>query len=396
MTVVLALPALVAAAAPLSALADSSTPHGHVQPPIHFQSVSEPVSRTTPGKGGPVVGSVIYTPANIRSAYNFGSFADGAGRSIAIVDAYGDNSLSSDLAAFDTKFGLPAPAALNVSYPLGAPSSTSSSWAVETALDVEWAHASAPNATIDLVIVPDSSDASMLSGVEAAVSLKPTAMSMSWDDSVANFGSLLSQYEVVFNQAQANGTILFAAAGDSGAYNGTHPKTLTVVYPASSAYVIGVGGTTLKLNSAGGYGSETAWSNGGGGYSSLYPEPSYQSAAGVPDSTAMRGVPDVAFDADTSTAVYVNSGGRWYGVGGTSVGSPNWAAIAADNAAHASPPLTLSRLYGLYGVQGQTSSYGTDFHDIASGSNGYYSAAAGWDAVTGLGSANVSDLITTP
>jgi subtilase family serine protease len=107
----------------------------------------------------------------------------------------------------------------------------------------------------------------------------------------------------------------------------------------------------------------------------------------------MRGVPDVAFDANPNTGVYVYQNG-WWAVGGTSVGAPNWAAIVADSAGANSLSLNLTNLYGA--VYGNTTNYPKDIHDITSGNNGHYSAGTGWDAVTGIGTPNVGGLLTTP
>lgn len=106
-------------------------------------------------------------------------------------------------------------------------------------------------------------------------------------------------------------------------------------------------------------------------------------------------MPDVAFDANPYTGVYVYYNGSWYAVGGTSLGAPSWAAIVADNAASASHALNSSYLYGtVYGFKGGSALYETEIHDVTSGNNGYYVAGTGWDAVTGIGSPNVSNLIT--
>ena len=383
----------------------SSTPAsrpavGAIRPPIRYAAVAAPARPNKPGHG-PKSTSVVYPPATIQTAYDFGTYANsgGKGQTIAVVDAYGDPTLTADLAAFDTKFNLPTPT-VNVYIPDGAPSATNSSWAIETALDVEWAHANAPYATIDLVEAPDSSFQHLLDAVAYAIALKPAAVSMSWGAPESDYSSsscvapggtvaepCLAAYETVFQEATS--TALFASSGDQGAYDGTHPKTLTVNYPASSPEVIAVGGTTLNVTSAGTWSSETAWSDSGGGYSKLFSEPTYQSGAKISDTSGQRGVPDVAFDANPSTGVYVYQGGTWYSVGGTSVGSPNWAAVAAD-AVSPGKTVSLSDLYGLYS---NSTTYSSDFHDITSGSNGYYSAGAGWDAVTGIGSPEVSTLI---
>ena len=374
---------------------------GTIRPPIRYAAVAAPARPDKPGHGAKST-SVVYPPTTIQTAYDFGSYASsgGSGQTIAVVDAYGDPTLTSDLATFDKKFGLTS-TTVNVSTPDGAPTATNSSWAIETALDVEWAHANAPNATIDLVEAPDSSFQHLLDAVAYAISLKPAAVSMSWGAAESDYSAsscvvpggigpetCLAAYEAVFEGANTT-TALFASSGDQGAYDGTHPKTLTVNYPASSPEVIAVGGTTLNVTSAGAWSSETAWSDSGGGYSKQFSEPSYQSGAGILDPSGRRGVPDVAFDANPSTGVYVYQGGTWYSVGGTSVGSPNWAAVAADAASSTgAAAVNLSGLYGLY-----KTAYSSDFHDIITGSNGYYSAGPGWDAVTGIGSPEVSALI---
>lgn len=366
--------------------------YDQARPPVQFGSVAEPVGQIGPHRGGTTT-SVVYTPANIQNAYNFGTFANGSGKAIAIVDAYGDPTLTKDLTAFDTKFGLPA-ATVNVFYPDGAPAGSNSGWAVETALDVEWAHANAPNATIDLVIVPSPTFQQLLDGINyGANSLSVVAISMSFGAPLSQVSaSTITSYETAFSNATAKGVLLFAASGDSGAYDGT--SQLTTDYPASSPKVIGVGGTTLKLNTSGGYGSETAWNGSGGGYASAFSEPSFQTTAVITDTSAKRGVPDVGFDANPNTGVYVVANGVWYVVGGTSVGAPNWAAIAADSAAAGGHQLTLSYIYGtVYGVGGSAALYKTEIHDVTSGNNGYYTATTGWDPVTGIGSPNVANLI---
>lgn len=387
-------------AAPVAA-ASSPASHGLAHAPIIYSQVPAPRSRTKPGRpghGGPKTASVVYTPLDIQQGYAYGADVGGAGQTIVIVDAYGDPSLLTDLATFDTKFGITPPStsgagSLNISYPGGQPTSSNSNWALETALDVEWAHANAPAATIDLVVTPTSSFSDLLEGLVSASRLGPTEVSLSWGAPEADYSaSVLGSYQTALATLFNQGAVVFSSAGDSGAYDGTHPKTLTVNYPASSPLVVGVGGTTLNLSCSStscSYSGETAWSGSGGGYSSQFLEPAYQTSADIPDSSGGRGVPDVAFDANPSTGVYVYEAGAWYGVGGTSVGAPNWAAIAADTAADSKPALTLTSLYASY----SSSSYSSEFHDITSGSNGYYSAGAGWDPVTGIGTPQVAALI---
>ncbi len=185
-------------------------------------------------------------------------------------------------------------------------------------------------------------------------------------------------------------------AGDFGAYacgtlvgQGAFGSTLGVEYPASSPYVVAVGGTTLTVNIPSphpapgppSYAGETAWTYSGGGYSSYELRPSWQAAA-LPSST-VRGVPDVALDADPASGVLLAINGQAYiGEGGTSVAAPLFAGMWArfETAYTNSLGFASPTLYGI------PSPYPTYFHDITSGANGAYSAVTGWDAVTGLGS----------
>jgi subtilase family serine protease len=259
-------------------------------PPIIYRPISGP----TQGPGlSPNIVSGAYTPANIRAAYNFGALASSSNVHIAIVDAYGDPNLSTDLAIFNSTFGLPV-ATVNIYTPNGT-SGSNSGWALETALDVEWAHACAPNATIDLVIARSNSWTYLISAINYAVGLKTratnplnvVAISMSFGGPES--GGIPSGGETAFASALAAGIVPVASSGDNGAYDGT--PSLTPEYPASSPQVLSVGGTSLTL-SGGGYGSETAWSGSGGGYSgsSFFAEPPFQTGAAIPDATARRGV----------------------------------------------------------------------------------------------------------
>ena len=375
---------------------DSSGP----TPPIIYQPISGPTSPQSPGLNASVV-SGAFTPAQIRTAYNFGSLASSSDVHIVIVDAYGDPTLASDIATFNSTFGLPA-INLNIYYANGTPTASDSGWAMETALDVEWAHACAPNATIDLVVARSASWSSMLNAVNKAISLKTVdgydvaVISMSFGASeIYVSSSNITAWETAFTAANTAGIILVASSGDNGAKDGT--SSLTVEYPASSPKVVSVGGTSLTLAS-GGYGSETAWSGSGGGYSTRFAEPSYQIAAAIPDTTAKRAVPDVALVADPGTGVNVLSGGAWYQVGGTSLSAPVWAAIIACNASlNPTTPLTLSTIYNIYGAGGNGLEYSSEIHDITSGSNGsggYYDADNDWDAVTGIGTPDVTRLLS--
>lgn len=244
---------------------------------------------------------------------------------------------------------------------MSTPISSNYGWGMEESLDVEWAHAIAPDATILLVEAASASTSNLLSAVSYAVSQNPVAVSMSWG---TNDFSGEQTYDHYFTST--SGVSFYASAGDTGG---------VVTWPSASANVISVGGTTLTQTTTG-Y-TESAWSSGGGGTSAFEPASTYQAQAlGI----SMRETPDVAYNADPNTGflvydTYVYSG--WYSVGGTSAGAPQWAAIQTLGLT-----ATAQNFYKDYT---QPTTYAKDFTDITTGSNGH-SAAVGYDLATGLGS----------
>lgn len=311
-----------------------------------------------------------YAPSVIRHAYGFDQLAStGSGQIIAIVDAYGSSTIQNDLNVFSAKYGLPT-TTVKIYYPQGVPRRSDSGWALETSLDVEWAHAIAPNATIALVVAKSTNMSDLLSAVDYAVGLGAKQISMSWG---GNEFSSESYYDYHFNRA---GVTFTASSGDNGA---------GVMWPAASPYVIGVGGTTLRVDSNNDVVSEAGWSGSGGGVSSYEARPSWQAGW---QSASHRAVPDVSYDGDPNTgfSVYVsnyNGSTGWAMVGGTSAGAPQWAALMALVNSARSSSLT-SVLSNIYSIAAQ--SYSTQFDDVLSGSNGAFAAAGGYDLVTGLGS----------
>ena len=318
-----------------------------------------------------------YSATQIRHAYGFDKLsATGAGQTIAIVDAYGSSTLQNDLNNFCTAMGLPT-TTLGIYYPQGKPRTANSGWALETALDVEWAHAIAPGAKIVVVIAKSSSLTNLLGAVDYAVNtLGAKQVSMSWGSS--EFSGETS-YDFHFTKA---GVSYFAASGDNGS---------GVIWPAASPNVVAVGGTTLSLDSNG-IASEVAWSGSGGGVSAYETKPSYQSGW---QATTARTVPDVSYDANPSTGfpVYIsnyNGSTGWITVGGTSAGSPQWAALQAlVNSSRASALNGV--LTAIYAVAG--TAYSADFYDITVGNNGGYTTTISYDYVTGLGSPNAAALV---
>lgn len=273
-----------------------------------------------------------FTPSQVAAAYGLGGITfqsstgatvagDGTGQTIAIVDLYHDPNLQASLNAFDARYNLPA-IALNVVDQAG--SQTDPGWTIEETLDVEWAHAIAPGAGITVVEAsPGTTDGqefyNLLAAVRTAAGTEGVSVvSISWG---YNEFDGETSYDSNFTTA---GVTFVAASGDNGA----------ISWPATSANVLAVGGTSLKLSATGGYGSETGWTEAGGGISTMVSEPTYQDAA---QSTGDRSTPDVSFDADPNTGVSIyvippdNTAGQgtWEVVGGTSVGAPAWAGILA-------------------------------------------------------------------
>lgn len=341
----------------------------HARAPLWARGASSATPMATTSPTG-------YTPAQIRHAYGFDKISgNGAGQTIAIVDAYGSPSLANDLKVFSTTFGLQQ-ATLAVYYPQGKPAANSG-WALETTLDVQWAHAIAPGARIVVVVAKSASISNLLNAVDYAVkTLGAKQVSMSWG--AAEFSSEAS-YDSHFNKA---GVSFFASSGDSGA---------GVIWPAASPYVVAVGGTTLQLDSTGTALAETGWSGSGGGTSAYCKKPAWQTSFSAGTG---RTVPDVSYDADPYTGfpVYIsnyNNTTGWIQVGGTSAGAPQWAAQQALINASRTTTMTGggSQLYST-----ATSAY-TDFFDIISGSNGAYFCNPSYDLVTGLGSPNAPALV---
>jgi hypothetical protein len=321
------------------------------------------------------------TPSEARHAYGFDLLSgNGAGRTIAIVDAYDDPNILSDLKKFDAKYGLPDPNFTKAT-PQGKPAGDTG-WGLEMSLDVEWAHAIAQGANILLVESLDNSLTNLFNAVDyAATQAGTVVVSMSWGSSEF---SGENSYDGNFT---TSGVTFVASSGDSGSVVG---------YPAASPNVLAVGGTSLRIDSSGNWLGETGWSGSGGGISAYESKPAYQ--VNVPQSKTQRTSPDVAYDANlyTGFSVYDSYGyPGWLQVGGTSAGAPQWAALIAIADQGRSTPLsssgTLKGLYSLLNSKNQIDT--TKLHDITSGGTGKYNAAPGYDLVTGLGSPKANTLV---
>jgi subtilase family serine protease len=332
----------------------------------------------------------VFTPAQIRHAYGFDQLsfangripADGSGQTIAIVEAFHDPKITGDLHYFDRIFGLPDPPKFRQVNERGGAVFTSLNpvWALETAMDVEWAHAVAPRASILLVEADSTSLTDLLAAVNFA-RYQPgvVVVSMSWGSQEFSYETAYDAYFTtpaghIGGSGLPGGITFVASTGDKGAVTS---------YPAVSPNVLAVGGTSLILGPNGGYGSETAWSNSGGGVSLYEGKPSYQAALG----SNMRNTPDVAFNSDPYAGYYIYDTVSYWGISGwfqdagTSAAAPQWAALIAlaDQGRALMGRGSLSNAQSLiYRLPA------SDFHDIVSGSNGY-AAGLGFDLVTGRG-----------
>ena len=372
---------------------------------------------------------VTYTPAQIRAAYGLPTLPAlgaslstaqaaqlGAGQTIYIIDAQSDPNVVAELSTFNTKFGLPActtktisstplaaanPAACEFSVVYSSASGTittaapvyNAGWATEIALDVQWAHATAPLARIVLIEAPSSSGPNLVAAINLANAMGPGVVSMSFG------GPESSGYTASVSAAFSAANMSYlAATGDNGE---------GVEWPSVDSHVLGVGATTLSWTGSGKR-SEVAWSGTGGGISQYTATPSYQTntvpGMGTP---AHREVADVAFNGDPNSGQYVavipsgSSTASWLSVGGTSLSTPQWAGLLAianaqrNSAAKAPLGMPHSALYQT--IATVPGNFAAAFADVTSGSDGscsFCTGKLGYDTLTGLGTPNASSLLS--
>jgi subtilase family serine protease len=310
-----------------------------------------------------------YSPADLQSAYNLRVSKAGAGQTVAIVDAFDNPRVESDLAAYRSQFGLPPCTTANGCFQKvnenggSAPPSPNVGWGAEIDLDVDMVSAICPNCHILLVETQGANLQHLAIAENTAAALGAGAISNSWGNS--EFASQTS-FDSAFNHT---GIAITAATGDWG---------YGVSYPSSSPYVTAVGGTTLTRSSGARGWTETAWSGTGGGCSKYEPKPAWQTDPGC----AKRTVADVAAVADPATGVAVYDSYRYHGwliFGGTSVSSP----IIASAYALAGNANSLTGAQSTYAPK-------ASLFDVTSGGNGGCGsylciAGPGYDGPTGNG-----------
>lgn len=403
------------------------TPHAVLARPQYIYAGSIPNSGGSLSCQQPGASVRCYGPAQIRAAYNVQQLINrgvtGAGRTIVIIDAFQSPSIASDLHNEDMLFGIPDPT-LNIIAPYGLtpwnPSDPNQiGWSGEITLDVEWSHMIAPGATIDLVLAKDNQDINLLKATEYAIANNlGDVISQSFGEAETCANPLLLQLEhKAYRDATSRHISIFASAGDQGAAQSTCDGSSYLrkaSTPASDPLVTAVGGTYLNANSVTGqYIGESVWNNsfgaGGGGYSKLYASPSYQHP--VRGIGAARGEPDVAYNADVNGGVLTvwSESGQGQNLvfifGGTSAGSPQWAAITALADQYTAHRLGFLNA-GIYRI-GRSAFYSQVFHDTTVGNNTFtgagsngvsttingYNANAGWDAASGWGTPNVYNFV---
>jgi hypothetical protein len=343
------------------------------------------------------------TAQNLHAAYSLpDETASSATQTVAVVDAYDDPTAEADLGVYDSTFGLPACTSANGCFrkvnqqgeasPLPA---ENGGWAGEISIDVQMAHAVCESCRVLLVEAKSPEFADLGAGVNAAVSLGATEISNSY---TAAEEAAIANYFTELNASYYDhpGVVVTAASGDCGYLNEAcvGEAGTAANFPASSADVVGVGGTSLTEKKK--VWSSTVWDEGGSGCSEIFAAPPWQGAVGDFEATgcgAERSVADVAAIGDPNTGVNVydstpegNGDPTGWGIwGGTSVASPIVAAefgLAGGSHGVAFPAATL------YAHLGE----GEDLYDVVSGSNGSCGAAiscqaaAGYDGPTGVGS----------
>ena len=387
-----------------------------------------------------------YGPYELGKAYDFPKNLDGRGQTIVIIDAYGSPDIRQDLSNFDSYYGLPDPP-FTIIDARGTGATDGSGdlpdWAGETTLDVEYAHAMAPGARIVLGVAASDDDNDINAAEAQVLPRYPGAIvSQSFGEDENAPGTARSNLtaHLIYAAATLAGDSVLASTGDFGASDGDDPPVPVAAFPAADPLVLAVGGTEgspyytdplgggLYVN--GHYGAEQVWNETdccavpvatGGAPSVIFPRPSWQNGF---TSSKGRVVPDVSYNSailggvNTVISCYTpdypdgcNPNDPFFSlIGGTSAASPQWAAIIAI--ANQARGMRGERGLGLvapalYDLARNSRTYARDFHDITSGNNvlgsdndpsadptqGFF-AGKGFDDATGLGTPDVSNLVS--
>lgn len=341
--------------------------------------------------------ATAYTPDQISTAYDFAPLydqnIDGSGQTIALMEI--DRLSAADLNHFDTRYNLPA-AHISQYYAGGQPFTVGSGG--ETTFDLEWLHALAPGAAIQVYYLDGTASMAdgwrqMAAALHQVMANGASIVSISLGACRAGRGSMVVHQALagLFHQDVS----VFASSGDDGDHPGPVKDcgaALGVSYPGGDPFAASVGGTSLTLHDDSTIALETAWYLSGGGHLSVFARRPWEHAPTTP-SGVQRWAPDVAFLGDPHTGVSYLRNGKWRQAGGTSLGAPAWAAAWAliRQEARSNGKVAPPAVKALYTIA-NSPAYSSAFHDITTGSNGIYRAGIGWDPVTGWGTPNVAAL----
>lgn len=333
-----------------------------------------------------------FTPVQLAALYDFPQ-GDGKGECIALIEL-GGGFRPADIQSYFTGLGLSAPTvtAVSVDHGANAPTGAANGPDGEVMLDIEVSGAIAPAAAIAVYFAPNT-DAGFLDAVTTAIHddvRKPSVISISWGGAESTWTQqAMSAMDEAFQAAATMGITVCVAAGDNGSTDGVGDGSNHVDFPASSPHALACGGTSLQANGTT-IVKEVVWNDGnaggagGGGVSAVFALPTWQQGLDTTDaegnsaSLAMRGVPDVAGDADPQTGYEVLVDGTSAVYGGTSAVAPLWSGLIAR----------INALSGKAAGFVNPALYGrpSALRDITQGNNGGFAASRGWDACTGLGS----------
>ncbi|MDH6119613.1 subtilase family serine protease [Kitasatospora sp. GAS204A] len=354
-----------------------------------------------PNASAPMASPSGYGPSQYDGAYNLNKMgADGTGVKVALWEF--DGYQATNLTTYDKQFGLSGPAVSTVPVDGQSYDSKPGQGQGEVELDSEIVRGVAPKATQLVYEAPNSDQGEIDMAAKIVADDQVSVISISWGGCEPDTTqSSMTAVDTSFKQAAAEGISVFSASGDDGSRDCTRSTSgasvKSVDFPASDTYVTGVGGTNLQLSGTS-YSSESAWTTAGGGVSTVFGKPSWQTGTGV--SGTMRTVPDVSSNADPNSgfAIYTQgtSSPGWQVYGGTSAAAPLWSGYTAlfNQKAKAAGKANLGQANpALYSVA-NSSAYGTTFHDVTTSGNQDFNAGTGYDQVTGWGSP-VADALTT-
>ncbi len=405
----------------IGGLSDAVQRQTHITRP---RAVSRVSPHTSCISAGDSTNTSYYTPGQLASAYNFNTLYTagyhGEGQSVALFEL--DGYLNGDISGYRSCFDASSPTRVSTTMIDNGPGSLGGG-SLEVELDMDVLLGMLPK--LANLFVYEAPNTNVGYNDEWARILNDTipVVSISWGTCEANLtGGDITTEQQFFTQAAAQGQSILAASGDSGSYD-CGDSSLSTDDPGSNPYVTAVGGTTLQMGSNATYSSETGWSGSvdghtgsGGGISQLWTMPNYQAGPGVvngsssglpcsaPLGTKCREVPDVSLNADPNVGYVVYctvsaagcDGGSFWVVGGTSAAAPMWAALTvlANQYSLAHGGTNLGFLNpALYEMLQNSGKYSSAFHDISTSTDLYYSAAANYDLVTGIGSFNAANIV---